>query len=87
MQGQSRSHDPPSDRAPVSVVTEIVNTRQLDVFVSLCSARVSFMMSSSSSAPGTILEDDQQLYDWGIENRLDQYYQVLHTTAGRTRNK
>ena len=26
---------------------------------------------------GTILEDDQQLYDWGIENRLDQYtYQV-----------
>jgi len=24
---------------------------------------------------GTILEDDQQLYDWGIENRLDQYYQ------------
>ena len=27
--------------------------------------------------PGTILEDDQQLYDWGIENRLDQYtYQV-----------
>ena len=27
---------------------------------------------------GTILEDDQQLYDWGIENRLDQYYQVYH---------
>ena len=27
---------------------------------------------------GTILEDDQQLYDWGIENRLDQYtYQVF----------
>lgn len=22
-----------------------------------------------------IIEDDQQLYDWGIENRLDQYYQ------------
>ena len=31
-----------------------------------------------SSTNGTILEDDQQLYDWGIENRLDQYeyYQV-----------
>ena len=29
-----------------------------------------------SAGPGTILEDDQQLYDWGIENRLDQYYQV-----------
>lgn len=28
-----------------------------------------------SSGNGTILEDDQQLYDWGIENRLDQYYQ------------
>ena len=28
---------------------------------------------------GTILEDDQQLYDWGIENRLDQYtYQVFY---------
>ena len=27
---------------------------------------------------GTILEDDQQLYDWGIENRLDQYYQVYN---------
>lgn len=26
-----------------------------------------------SSTNGTILEDDQQLYDWGIENRLDQY--------------
>ena len=25
---------------------------------------------------GTIVEDDQQLYDWGIENRMDQYYQV-----------
>ncbi|TRY78322.1 hypothetical protein TCAL_14378 [Tigriopus californicus] len=23
---------------------------------------------------GTIIEDDQQLYDWGIENQLDQYY-------------
>ena len=31
---------------------------------------------SMSAGPGTILEDDQQLYDWGIENRLDQYYQV-----------
>ena len=31
----------------------------------------------SAPPPGTILEDDQQLYDWGIENRLDQYtYQV-----------
>ena len=29
-----------------------------------------------SAGPGTILEDDQQLYDWGIENRMDQYYQV-----------
>ena len=30
-----------------------------------------------SGTQGTILEDDQQLYDWGIENRLDQYtYQV-----------
>ena len=33
--------------------------------------------ASSNSAPvGTIVEDDQQLYDWGIENRMDQYYQV-----------
>ena len=38
--------------------------------------------SSSSATPGnpghvaTIVEDDQQLYDWGIENRMDQYYQV-----------
>ena len=33
--------------------------------------------TSSNSAPvGTIVEDDQQLYDWGIENRMDQYYQV-----------
>ena len=24
-----------------------------------------------------IIEDDQPLYDWGIENRLDQYYQVM----------
>ena len=29
-------------------------------------------------APANIIEDDQQLYDWGIENRLDQYY---HDTA------
>ena len=34
-----------------------------------------------SAGPGTILEDDQQLYDWGIENRLDQYYQVQHSTG------
>ena len=27
-------------------------------------------------ASNPIIEDDQQLYDWGIENRLDQYYQV-----------
>ena len=33
---------------------------------------------------GTILEDDQQLYDWGIENRLDQYtYQVFHQCTNR----
>lgn len=25
--------------------------------------------------PMAIVEDDQQLYDWGIENRMDQYYQ------------
>ena len=32
---------------------------------------------SGNGTQGTILEDDQQLYDWGIENRLDQYtYQV-----------
>ena len=24
--------------------------------------------------PVPIIEDDQQLYDWGIEHRLDQYY-------------
>lgn len=24
--------------------------------------------------PVAIIEDDQQLYDWGIEHRLDQYY-------------
>ena len=33
-------------------------------------------MMSGNTSNGTILEDDQQLYDWGIENRLDQYYQV-----------
>ena len=34
------------------------------------------MMSVNTTNTG-ILEDDQQLYDWGIENRLDQYtYQV-----------
>ena len=32
-------------------------------------------VSTMSSGAGPILEDDQQLYDWGIENRLDQYYQ------------
>ena len=32
--------------------------------------------SSSTNSGSAILEDDQQLYDWGIENRLDQYYQV-----------
>ena len=32
-------------------------------------------VTMSSGNNGTILEDDQQLYDWGIENRLDQYYQ------------
>ena len=32
--------------------------------------------ASSTSASATIVEDDQQLYDWGIENRMDQYYQV-----------
>merc|ERR1719340_242862 len=31
-------------------------------------------MSVNTTNTG-ILEDDQQLYDWGIENRLDQYYQ------------
>ena len=36
------------------------------------------MTSSSTNTTNNsaILEDDQQLYDWGIENRLDQYYQV-----------
>ena len=35
--------------------------------------------ASAAGNPGhvaTIVEDDQQLYDWGIENRMDQYYQV-----------
>ena len=31
---------------------------------------------ASNQASNPIIEDDQQLYDWGIENRLDQYYQV-----------
>jgi len=31
---------------------------------------------------GTILEDDQQLYDWGIENRLDQYTYQDDQSAG-----
>jgi len=35
-------------------------------------------MMSGNTSNGTILEDDQQLYDWGIENRLDQYYQDDH---------
>lgn len=30
------------------------------------------MVSENNSS--TIIEDDQQLYDWGIENQLDQYY-------------
>ena len=42
------------------------------------------MMTSSSNTNtntnSAILEDDQQLYDWGIENRLDQYYQVTIIT-------
>ena len=25
--------------------------------------------------PTDIVGEDEQLYDWGIENRLDQYYQ------------
>ena len=37
---------------------------------------------------GTILEDDQQLYDWGIENRLDQYtYQVFHQFTNHKKHK
>ena len=32
--------------------------------------------SAGAQSQAGILEDDQQLYDWGIENRLDQYYQV-----------
>ena len=33
-------------------------------------------MEPKTNANGeTILEDESQLYDWGIENRLDQYYQ------------
>ena len=32
--------------------------------------------TTNSNTNSAILEDDQQLYDWGIENRLDQYYQV-----------
>ena len=39
------------------------------------------MSSNTASNNGTILEDDQQLYDWGIENRLDQYYQVEQPLA------
>ena len=38
-------------------------------------------MMSGTNNNGTILEDDQQLYDWGIENRLDQYYQVTQYLA------
>ena len=34
------------------------------------------MTSTTTNNNSHILEDDQQLYDWGIENRLDQYYQV-----------
>ena len=30
--------------------------------------------ANGGSDPIAIVEDDQQLYDWGIENRLDQYY-------------
>ena len=40
-------------------------------------------MMSGNTSNGTILEDDQQLYDWGIENRLDQYYQVNLETGVR----
>lgn len=29
-----------------------------------------------------IIEDDQQLYDWGIENRLEQYYQESSVPNG-----
>lgn len=40
-------------------------------------------MNQNSDSPETdqpvaapaIIEDDQQLYDWGIENRMEQYYQ------------
>ena len=30
--------------------------------------------TDSNHDPLPIVEDDQQLYDWGIEHRLDQYY-------------
>ena len=33
-------------------------------------------MTNPSGMTNPIIEDDQPLYDWGIENRLDQYYQV-----------
>jgi len=32
-------------------------------------------MTNTSGMTNPIIEDDQPLYDWGIENRLDQYYQ------------
>ena len=50
---------------------------------STASSNASNNSPSSASAAGnpghvaTIVEDDQQLYDWGIENRMDQYYQVV----------
>jgi len=31
--------------------------------------------ANPNGMPNPIIEDDQPLYDWGIENRLDQYYQ------------
>ena len=43
---------------------------------------------SGTGTQGTILEDDQQLYDWGIENRLDQYtYQVFHQFTNHKKHK
>lgn len=32
-------------------------------------------MTNPTGMTNPIIEDDQPLYDWGIENRLDQYYQ------------
>ena len=34
------------------------------------------------SEPTDIVGEDEQLYDWGIENRLDQYYQNAAAAAG-----